>query len=62
MRRLTEENERLDRQIRRLRNDPQAIERIAREEMKLARPGEVIYTLPAPPEPSTAAPSAPKPR
>lgn len=49
VRRLAEENQRLERDIERLRNDPSAIERVAREEMKLARPGEVIYTLPAPP-------------
>lgn len=46
--RLGEENERLQQHIHRLRTDPRAIERIAREEMKLARPGEVIYTLPPP--------------
>ena len=48
--RLSEENQRLDQQIRKLRTDPRAIEQIAREEMKLARPGEYIYVLPAPPE------------
>ncbi len=45
---LQEENQRLGQLIQRLRSDPAAIERIAREEMKLARPGEVIFTLPAP--------------
>ena len=55
VRRLAEENQRLDREVNRLRNDPAAIERVAREEMKLARPGEVIYTLPAPPSPPAAA-------
>jgi cell division protein FtsB len=55
VRRLAEENQRLDREINRLRNDPRAIERVAREEMKLVRPGEVIYTLPAPPSPPAAA-------
>ena len=51
LRRLGEENQRLDQQIKRLRSDPRAIEQIAREEHKLARPGEVVFTLPAPPEP-----------
>lgn len=46
IRKLTVENLRLVRQVRELRTDPQAVERIAREEMKLARPGEVIYVLP----------------
>lgn len=46
IRRLTLENLRLMRQVKALRTDPQAVERIAREEMKLARPGEVIYLLP----------------
>jgi len=55
VRRLAEENQRLDREVNRLRNDPRAIERVAREEMKLVRPGEVIYTLPAPPPPPAAA-------
>jgi cell division protein FtsB len=55
VRRLAEENQRLDREVNRLRNDPRAIERVAREEMKLVRPGEVIYTLPAAPSPPASA-------
>ena len=46
IRKLTVENLRLVRQVKELQTDPQAVERIAREEMKLARPGEVIYVLP----------------
>ena len=46
IRRLTLENLRVARQVKALRTDPQAVERVAREEMKLARPGEVIYVLP----------------
>jgi len=54
--RLTEEKQRLDREVDRLRNDPRAIERVAREEMKLVRPGEIIYyTLPATPSPPATA-------
>lgn len=56
---LTEENKRLAGEIKALKTDPKAIEKIAREEMKLARPGEIVYTLPqnsrakpAPPEKS----------
>ncbi len=46
IRKLKLENLRLSRQVKALGSDPQAIERIAREEMKLARPGDVIYLLP----------------
>ena len=45
---LQGENQQLQQRVQRLRSDPAAIERIAREEMKLARPGEIIFTLPAP--------------
>ena len=43
---LNEENKSLSDQVTSLKTDPKAIERIAREEMGLARPGEIIYTLP----------------
>ncbi len=46
---LTEENERLQDHVSRLETDPSAIEHQAREELHYTRPGEVIYTLPAPP-------------
>lgn len=58
LRRLAEENKRLEQRIKRLRSDPKEIERIAREEMKLARPQEYIFLLPAPPEPSSPPASA----
>jgi cell division protein FtsB len=44
--RLSDENKRIEERIRKLKSDPAAIEAIARQEMKLARPGEVVYTLP----------------
>ena len=44
--RLQEENRRLAVEIEALKNDPRAIERVAREELKMARPGEKIITLP----------------
>ena len=46
------ENRELAEQVEALKTDPQLIERIAREEMGLARPGELIFKLPAavPPE------------
>jgi len=49
------ENERLAKQIESLKSDPQAIEKEAREQLRYARPGEVVYTLPNPPPPQKAA-------
>ncbi len=43
---LNNENHSLSGQVNSLKTDPKAIERIAREEMGLARPGEIIYKLP----------------
>ena len=43
---LQEENLELEKQIKALRSDPKAIERVARERMRMARPDEIIYTLP----------------
>ena len=43
---LNDENKSLSSQVTSLKTDPKAIERIAREEMGLARPGEIIYKLP----------------
>ena len=43
---LNNDNKSLASQVNSLKTDPKAIERIAREEMGLARPGEIIYKLP----------------
>jgi cell division protein FtsB len=43
---LQEENAQREQRIKALRNDPQAIEKEARERLRYARPGEVVYTLP----------------
>jgi cell division protein FtsB len=43
---LNDENQSLSGQVNSLKTDPKAIERIAREEMGLARPGEIIYKFP----------------
>ncbi len=59
---LQKENEQLDKENRSLKSDPAAIERLAREQMHLAKPGEKIYKLPdkapanppAPPNKETA--------
>lgn len=52
---LQHENELLKGHVERLQNDPNAIERQAREELHYTRPGEVIYTLPATPAVKTVA-------
>jgi len=57
---LNEENQKLADDVKALKTDPKAIERIAREEMGLARPGEMIFKLPPkPPQPQS--PNPPKP-
>lgn len=43
---LQKENQELEQQIKALKSDPKAIEKQAREQLHLARPGEIIYTLP----------------
>lgn len=43
---LQEENRRLTEQIKELKSNPDAIERVAREQLKLARPNETVITLP----------------
>lgn len=55
---LNKENKSLADQVQALKTDPQAIERVAREKMGLARPGELIYRMPersqgADPQPTT---------
>ena len=47
--RVNAENRELQDKVKALKSDPQAIERIAREEMGLARPGEYIFKIPAKP-------------
>ena len=46
--RLNSENGQMGDEVKSLKTDPQAIERIAREDMGLARPGEMIFKLPPP--------------
>ena len=48
---LNQDNARLADEVKALKTDPRIIERIAREEMGLAKPGELIFKLPPkPPE------------
>lgn len=63
---MNNENEQLEGHVKALKSDPSAIERIAREEMGLAKPGEYIFKIPpksadapAPSPAQTAPPSAP---
>jgi cell division protein FtsB len=42
---LQAENERLYGEIRALRTDPRSVERLAREELGLARPGETVFLI-----------------
>ena len=44
--RLQLENDRISQRVRELKSDPRAIEREAREQLKYARPGEVVYISP----------------
>ena len=56
---LTQENARLSQHVDRLKSDPGAIEHEARERLHYARPNEIIYALPATPQPPKS-PIAPK--
>lgn len=49
---INADNVRLAEEVQALKNDPRIIERIAREEMGLAKPGELIFKLPPKPETS----------
>ena len=44
---LQAENERITQQIKALKTDPATIEREAREQLRYARPGEVVYVVSA---------------
>lgn len=46
---LQTENDKLSQDIRALKTDPKAIEREAREQLRYAKPGEVVYLLPSVP-------------
>lgn len=48
------ENQKLQDRVKSLKTDPASIEKIAREEMGLARPGEYIFKIPPRPGDSTS--------
>ena len=52
---LRQENRQLGQTIQDLRSNPEAIEELARERLRMGRPGEVIITLPE--EPPSAPPA-----
>jgi cell division protein FtsB len=54
---LQKENARLHERVDRLKNDSDAIEHEAREKLHYAKPGEVIYDLPADPQTQSGAPA-----
>jgi cell division protein FtsB len=62
LQRMDDENKRLDSEIKALKSDPKAIEKEAREQLRYAKPGEVIYLLPEKtgPQPSQPPESAKK--
>jgi cell division protein FtsB len=60
IRQLEQENEQLNNKIKALQSDPKAIERLAREQMHMARPGEIIYALPQENPKRDQAPPAPQ--
>ena len=43
-----QENARITERIEKLKTDPEAIEKEAREQLRYAKPGEVVYTMPEP--------------
>jgi cell division protein FtsB len=53
--RLNKQNALLEQDVQDLKSDPETIRKIAREELGLAKPGEVIFKLPAPESPAPAA-------
>lgn len=43
---VSEENQQLEQKIHALKNNPEAVEKQARDQLHLAKPGEIIYMLP----------------
>jgi cell division protein FtsB len=54
--RLDRENTQLSGEVRALQTDPSAIEKVAREDMGLARPGEMIFSVSDDPQPPATTP------
>jgi cell division protein FtsB len=61
---LSQQNLELERKINALKNNPAAVEKQARDQLHLAKPGEIIYMLPGQntaPHPETAQRTSPAP-
>ena len=56
--RLQQENDRLTQENKALKSSPAAIEREAREQLHLTRPGETVYVVPADQQPTPQRPAA----
>jgi cell division protein FtsB len=54
---ISNQNQQLEQKIKALKNNPEAVEKQARDQLHLAKPGELIYMLPdrKPAEPPTTA-------
>lgn len=59
---LKEDNLRLTQKIKALRSDPQAIEEVAREQLRMGRPNDVVVTLPPVEQPDSPSPESSPPR
>jgi cell division protein FtsL len=57
--RLNSENVQLSQQVKALKTDPHRIEKIAREELKKAKPGEIIIRIPQSQQPPQDPPAKP---
>ena len=57
IKRLNKDNVQLQEEVKELKSDPRKIEKIARDELGLAKPGEVIIKIPQshqlPPDPAS---------
>jgi len=53
---LQKENQELERRVQSLKSDPNAIEKEAREQLRYAKPGEIIYVMPEPKSPAVQKP------
>lgn len=53
---LEQQNRSLNQAVRQLQTNPQSIETIAREQLHLTKPGEIVYTYPV--KPNTGASAA----
>jgi cell division protein FtsB len=54
---LSQQNEQMEQKINALKNNPEAVEKQARDQLHLAKPGEIIYMLPGK---DSAQPSSPR--